>query len=467
VAGALPKALRARGLDVRVVMPLYAGMPWNDFEILDGLLTVPMWWGPARARVRTGRLPDSEVPLYCLEFNRYFDRPYLYGPPGEGYPDNLERFTFLSRGALEICKALGFVPDVIHCNDWQTALIPIYVNTVEWMQPLHASASVYSIHNLAYQGVFDGNAIFVTGLGREHYHPGELEHFGAMNLTKGALYHSTLLSTVSPTYAREIQTPAYGNGLDGVLSGRSADLIGILNGIDMDEWNPAQDRHLPATFSAGDLTGKAACKAALQREAGFAVRPDVPLFGVIGRLTSQKGFDVLAHALDRVLSWDLQIVLLGTGDADAERFFAWADAQRGDRFRAWLRFDNGRAHRIEAGADFFLMPSRFEPCGLNQMYSQAYGSPPVVSPTGGLRDSVVDADDDEEHGSGFVMRSGDRAGFAHALVRAFNAYRDPGRWHRIQRNGMARRFGWEDSAAKYAAVYESALRRARSQIPDR
>ena len=232
-------------------MPLYAGMPWNDFEILDGLLTVPMWWGPARARVRTGQLPDSEVPLYCLEFNRYFDRPYLYGPPGEGYPDNLERFTFLSRGTLEICKALGFVPDVIHCNDWQTALIPVYVNTVEWMQPLHASASIYSIHNLAYQGVFDGNAMFITGLGREHYHPGELEHFGAMNLTKGALYHSTLLSTVSPTYAREIQTPAYGNGLDGVLSARSADLIGILNGIDIDEWNPAQGPPL-----ARDLLGR-------------------------------------------------------------------------------------------------------------------------------------------------------------------------------------------------------------------
>ena len=207
VVGALPKALHALGLDVRVIMPLYAGMPWSDLEILDGTVAVPMWWGTAHARVRVGKLPGSEVPVYCVEYNRYFDRPYLYGPPSEGYPDNLERFTFLSRGSLEACKALGFFPDVIHCNDWQTALVPAYVDTVEWAQPLHAAATIYSIHNLAYQGVFDGGGMFITGLGREHYNPGEFEHFGSLNLTKAALRHSTLLSTVSPTYAREIQTP--------------------------------------------------------------------------------------------------------------------------------------------------------------------------------------------------------------------------------------------------------------------
>ena len=462
MAGALPKALRARGVDVRVVMPLYAGMPWNDFEILDGLLTVPMWWGGARARVRTGHLPDSDVPLYALEFNRYFDRPYLYGPPGEGYSDNLERFTFLSRGALEACKALGFIPDVIHCNDWQTALIPVYVNTVEWMQPLHGSATIYSIHNLAYQGVFDGNAMFITGLGREHYHPGELEHFGAMNLTKGALYHSTLLSTVSPTYAREIQTGEYGNGLDGVLSTRSSDLIGILNGIDTDEWNPAKDRHLPAAFSAGDLAGKAACKAALQKEAGFAVRPDVPLFGVIGRLTSQKGFDVLAHALDRILSWDVQIVLLGTGDQDAERFFAWADAQRGDRFRAWLRFDNGRAHRIEAGADFFLMPSRFEPCGLNQMYSLRYGTLPVVRATGGLVDTVQNYDERTGGGTGFMFTDLAPESLANTIGWAVSTWFDrPAHIQTMRQRAMQQDNSWDRAAAAYEDLYLRAYQRRR------
>jgi len=193
VAGALPKALKKRGLDVRVVMPLYAGIDWNKLDKLSGELTVPMFWGKARAAVRMGHLPGSDVPIYFLEFNRYFDRPYLYGPPGDGYHDNIERFTFLSRGALELCKALAFFPDVINANDWQTALIPAYVNTLEWAKPLHASASVYTIHNLAYQGVTDGGAMFITGLGREHYNPGEFEHFGSLNLTKAALWHSTMV----------------------------------------------------------------------------------------------------------------------------------------------------------------------------------------------------------------------------------------------------------------------------------
>ncbi|HEY4394528.1 MAG TPA: glycogen/starch synthase [Polyangia bacterium] len=462
VAGALPKALRALGIDVRVVMPLYAGMPWSDLEILDGMLSVPMWWGAARARVRVGQLPDSEVPVYCLEFNRYFDRPYLYGPPAEGYPDNLERFTFLSRGSLELCKALGFIPDVIHCNDWQTALVPIYVNTVEWLQPLHASATIYSIHNLAYQGIFDGGGLFITGLGREHYNPSELEHFGAMNLTKGALKHSTLLSTVSPTYAREIQTGDYGNGLDGILSTRSGDLVGILNGIDVDEWNPAVDKNLPARFDAKKMAGKAACKAALQKEAGFAVRPDVPLFGVVGRLTSQKGFDVLAHALDRVLGWDVQLILLGTGDPDAERFFAWADAHRGDRFRAWLKFDNGRAHRIEAGSDFFLMPSRFEPCGLNQMYSLRYGTLPVVRATGGLVDTVQNYDQALGEGTGFMFQDLNPDALANTIGWAVSTWFDrPEHIAGMRKRAMAQDFSWDRAAVAYRDLYLRAYERRR------
>jgi starch synthase len=443
-------------------MPLYAGMPWNDLEVLDGMLSVPMWWGAARARVRVGTLPDSEVPIYCLEFNRYFDRPYLYGPPAEGYPDNLERFTFLARGSLELCKALGFIPDVIHCNDWQTALVPIYVNTVEWMQPLHGAATIYSIHNLAYQGIFDGGGMFITGLGKEHYNPTELEHFGAMNLTKGALHHSTLLSTVSPTYAREIQTGALGNGLDGILSTRSNDLVGILNGIDTDEWNPATDKHIPKKFDAKKMSGKAACKAALQKEAGFAVRPDVPLFGVVGRLTSQKGFDVLAHALDKVLGWDVQLVLLGTGDPDAERFFAWADAHRGDRFRAWLKFDNGRAHRIEAGSDFFLMPSRFEPCGLNQMYSLRYGTLPIVRATGGLVDTVQNFDQSTGEGTGFMFQDLNPDALANTIGWAVSTWFDrPDDIAGMRKRAMAQDFSWDRAAVAYRDLYLRAYEKRR------
>jgi starch synthase len=462
VVGSLPKALRRLGVDVRVVMPLYAGMPWNELEVLDGMLGVPMWWGTAQGRVRVGKLPRSEVPIYFLEYNRYFDRPYLYGPPSQGYPDNLERFTFLSRGALEVCKALAFIPDVVHCNDWQTALVPVYLNTFEWGQPLHGSASIYSIHNLSYQGALESGALFITGLGREHYNAGEFEHFGALNLTKAALRHSTLLSTVSPTYAREIQTGEYGCGLDGVLAGRRLDLRGILNGIDVDDWNPWTDPYIPARYDVRRFSGKAKCKTALQKEAGLPVRPDVPVFGLVGRLTAQKGIDVLAHALDRILRWDVQVILLGTGDPDAEAFFARANAERGDRFRAWLQFDNGRAHRIEAGADFFLMPSRFEPCGLNQMYSLRYGTLPIVRATGGLCDTVANYDEASGGGTGFMFQDLRPDSLADTIGWATSTW-----YHRrphiqaMRKRAMTQDFSWDRAAREYEQLYHDAYARRR------
>jgi starch synthase len=462
VVGALPKALRQLGLDVRVIMPLYAGMPWNDLEVLDGALNVPMWWGTATGRVRTGQLPRSDVPIYFLEYNRYFDRPYLYGPPDQGYPDNLERFTFLSRGALEACKALAWIPDVIHANDWQTALVPVYLNTFEWAQPLHGTASIYSIHNLSYQGVLESGALFITGLGREHYHPGEFEHFGALNLTKAALHHSTLLSTVSPSYASEIQTGEYGCGLDGELAARRHDLRGILNGIDVDAWNPATDPYIPAHFDAKRIAGKAKCKAALQKEAGLPVRADVPVFGLVGRLTVQKGVDVLAHALERILRWDVQLLLLGTGDPEAEAFFARAQAERGDKFRSWLQFDNGRAHRIEAGADFFLMPSRFEPCGLNQMYSLRYGTLPIVRATGGLRDTVVNYDEASGGGTGFVFNDLSPGTLADTVGWATSTWYDRRKHIQVMRKrAMAQDFSWERAARAYHELYLDAYARRR------
>jgi starch synthase len=403
VVGALPKALSRRGIDVRVVLPLYAGFDWAKLERLDGVLDVPIGRGQVRGAVRMGKLPKSDVTIYFLEHHGYYDRPHLYGPPGDGYSDNLERFTFLSRGALELCKAIGFYPDVVHANDWQTALAPVYIDTVEWMKPLHSAATLYTIHNLAYQGVFDGGALPLTGLGFEHYHAREFEHFGAMNLTKAALYRSTLLTTVSPTYGNEIQTPEHGFGLDGVLRERSHDLHGVLNGIDTDDWNPRTDPLIPSHFSAESLAGKAECKRALQAECGLPVRSDVPLFGLVGRLTRQKGVDVVAHILTGLLDLDLQFVLLGSGDRDVEGYFAHMASRRPDRFAAFFGFDNQRAHRIEAGADFFLMPSRFEPCGLNQLYSLRYGTLPIVRATGGLADTVAPYDEATGSGTGFVF----------------------------------------------------------------
>jgi starch synthase len=460
VAGALPKALRRRGVDVRVVMPLYQGIDWDQLERLDGTITVPMWFGSGHCAVRMGVLPGSEVPIYFLEHHRYFDRPFLYGPPGEAYSDNLERFTFLSRGALELCKALGFMPDVVHAHDWQTALVPVYLDTVEWFKPIATAASVYTIHNLAYQGNFEPGAMFITGLGWEHLHAGEFEHFGDLNLMKAAVHHGTFVTTVSPNYAREIQTAVHGFGLDGVLAARGADLRGILNGIDVDEWNPTRDPLIAAPFSADDLSGKEACKAGLQSEMGLAVNPRVPLLAAIGRLTAQKGFDVLARALERILGWDLQLVLLGAGDAEAERYFSAVATHRGDKFRCYIGYNHGLAHRIEAGSDFLIMPSRFEPCGLNQMYSLCYGTLPIVRETGGLADTVVPYDEPSGGGTGFVFRDLDPDSVANTVGWALSTYYDRGAHiQSMRRRAMQLDFSWERAAAEYEQLYLDAYQK--------
>lgn len=462
VAGALPKALAAAGVDVRVVMPLYGGVDWNALETLDGALNVPMYSGEGRAGVRLGTLPGSRVPIYFIEHHGYFDRPYPYGPPGGAYPDNLERFAFFSRASLQLAKALGFEPDVVHAHDWQTGLVPAYLNTVEWGQPLHGAASVFTIHNLAYQGNFAAGAMFITGLGGEHFHADEFEHFGDLNLLKAAIRHSTLLTTVSPTYAREIQQPQFGFGLDGELGRRRDDVFGILNGIDVHEWDPAGDPHLPAHYDVDDLAGKAACKRAVQREMGLPERADVPLYGVIGRLTHQKGFDQLAAALDRMLDWELQIVLLGTGDPDAEHYFAEMSRRRGDKFRARIGFDNGLAHRIEAGGDFFIMPSRFEPCGLNQMYSLRYGTLPIVRATGGLVDTVQNYDESTGGGTGFVFQNLSAAAIADSVGWALSTYYErPAHLAAMRRRAMTEDCSWAHAAARYVEIYHLAYERRR------
>lgn len=462
VVGALPIALAERGIDVRVAMPLYGGVRWDELERLDGALVVPMYNGRIRSAVRMGRLPGSNVRVYFIEHHRFFDRPYLYGPPGDAYPDNLERFSFFSRAALELCKATGFIPDILHAHDWQAALVPVYANTVEWGRPLHGAASVFTIHNLAYQGVFAPGGLFITGLGWEHLNPHEFEHFGDLNLMKAALKHSTMLSTVSPTYCREIQTPEFGYGLDGVLGDRSGDLWGILNGIDVREWNPETDRHLPARYSLADVSNKRECKAALQQELGLPVMPDVPLFGVVGRLTHQKGFDVLAHCMHELLSWNMQMVLLGTGDADAEHFFGELSFYRGDKFRAVVGFNDALAHRIEAGSDFFIMPSRFEPCGLNQMYSLRYGSVPIVRRTGGLADTVENYDETRRGGTGFCFDDLSVDALRNTIGWALSTYHDrPDHYRALQARGMQQDFSWARAAEAYERLYLEAYRRRR------
>lgn len=457
MVGALPIAQRAQGIDARVVLPLYRGIDWNAQERLPYTLTVPMGGFTAYGAVRRGTLQNSDAPIYFLEHHHYFDREGIYGDKRGDFGDNLERFTFLCRGALALARAEGFIPDIIHAHDWQTALAPVFINTTEWGSELHGSATVLTIHNLGYQGMFSPSALRVTGLGDEHLNERELEHFGVLNLLKGGLMHADRITTVSPTYAREIQRPEHGAGLDGVIRSRGHRLTGILNGIDTAVWNPITDRYLPAHFSPHDLGGKAICKAALQHETGLPVRPGVPLFAVIARLTEQKGIDLLLSILPTILDWDMQLVVLGTGDPALERGFEAATRVRGGQVRAFLRFDNALAHRIEAGADFFLMPSRYEPCGMNQMYSMRYGTLPIVHATGGLADTIWNYDERTGDGTGFWIQDLHARSLHDAIGWAQWAYHHrPHDVAQMRRRAMEQSFGWDRAAQTYTHVYHQA-----------
>ncbi|MSP15206.1 MAG: glycogen synthase GlgA [Myxococcales bacterium] len=469
VVGALPKALAQRGHDVRVVMPLYGGQPslrWDELPQLEGALTVPMGFGPVRCGVRTGRLPGRDGPsavrIYLLEHKGWFNRPFLYGSPTEAYGDNLDRFAFLSRGALTLCYALNWIPDVVHAHDWQAALTPVYLNTVERDRPLHAAASVLTIHNLAFQGELNPRDLWRAGLGNEQLHGKSLEHFGALNLMKGGLWHATFLSTVSPSYAREIQQSAFGCGLDGVLRERAGDLRGILNGLDDDEWDPARDALIAQCYSRDDLSGKVACKAELQREVGLPSKSEVPLIAWVGRFAYQKGIDVVAHALMGLVHEDAQFVFLGTGDLKMEQWLAELSARHPQRLRIVSGFDPALAHRIEAGADFFLMPSRFEPCGLNQMYSQRYGTLPIVRATGGLADTVRNYNERTGSGTGFAFSELTPSSLYDTVRWALDTW-----WKRrphidaMRREAMGLDWSWSRFAGEYEQLYKDAYARRR------
>ncbi|HXF82005.1 MAG TPA: glycogen synthase GlgA, partial [bacterium] len=406
-----------------------------------------------------GALPGSGLPIWLIEQPRFFDRPGLYGEGGADYPDNLARFAFFCRAVLQALDASGWPADVIHCNDWQTALIPPILRAERAERP----ATVLTIHNLAYQGIFPAEQFTLTGLPGAFFTLHGLEFWGQVNLLKGGLYFADMLSTVSETYAREIQTPEFGAGLDGVLRDRAADLVGILNGVDYSVWDPAVDPFLPARYSADDLSGKAVCKRALQEAFGLPVRPAAPLIGMVTRLVDQKGLDLVAAVIDEVLDAGAQVVLLGTGEPKYHELFETLMARRPEAFGVRLGFDNALAHLIEAGADIFLMPSRYEPSGLNQLYSLRYGTVPVVRRTGGLADSIVDTTPQtvaNGTANGFVFEAYDAAALLGALRRALDAYRDRELWRTLQRHGMRADFSWERAAERYRALYERALQRA-------
>jgi starch synthase len=453
VAGALPAALAARGHDVRVVLPRYRSAMKHPAERLAKPLGVPVGASEAWAAVWETRLPNSDARVYLLEQNDLFDRDGVYGDKNGEFGDNLARYSFLSRGALQLCRYLDFMPDVIHVHDWPTCLVPVYLNTLEVGTPLQRAATVLTIHNLGYQGWFSKHDFWQTGLAWSAFHSRGLEAFDRVNLLKGGIYHSTIVSTVSPRYAAEIQTPEGGEQLDGVLRDRGNDVVGVLNGIDDAVWNPSADPLIPATFDAEDLTGKAACKAALQREMGLPERPDVPLLGVVSRLAHQKGIDILAGALDRILAMDVQLVVLGSGESWAESLFSRL-SHTTRSFRAFIGLNERLAHRIEAGSDLFLMPSRYEPCGLNQMYSQRYGTLPIVRAVGGLDDTV------DNFATGFKFTELSSDALASTVAWAVRTYREePAHFRTMQHRAMTKPLGWSHAARQYDALYRMAVAR--------
>ncbi len=460
VSGALPAALAALGHDVRVLLPAYRGMKVSG-EIGDGV-ELPAYGPWPAAQIVPVRL-ETGVTLLLLACPSLYQRP---GGPyvdasGQDFHDNAMRFGMLSRVASLLgtvhTPLQGWQADVVHANDWPCALAPLYLTQMRLVAPHErTAASLLTIHNLAFQGVFPMASADLLGVPGHWRGIDGVEFWGQLSMLKAGLQFADAITTVSPSYAREIQTPAFGVGLDGVLRARRDRLHGILNGIDTQVWDPSRDALLPHRFARGDLAGKAACRDALRERMGLAAGAG-PLLAIVSRLTEQKGIDLVLQALPDLLQAGAQLVVLGQGDPQLQRAVAEAAQRHPRQVAAAFAFDESLAHLIEAGSDAFLMPSRFEPCGLNQMYSQAYGTPPLVGPVGGLLDSVTDATADPAHGTGFVMRSADLAGFREAAARLLACWKEPVRWKAVQANGMARDFGWRESAQRYAALYRQAV----------
>ncbi len=462
VSGALPATLAALGHDVHLLLPAYRGMKVSG-EIGDGVDLPP--WGPwPAAQLVPVKIPNG-VTLLLLACPALYQRsggPYDDGY-GHGYPDNPLRFGLLSRVAADLgtvrSPLKNWMADVVHANDWPCGLAPLYLSqarTIPTGEP--TACSVMTIHNLAYQGVFGMENADLLGVAHDRRGMDGVEFWGQLSMLKAGLTAADAITTVSPSYAREIQTPAHGVGFDGILRARAGRLRGILNGIDTTLWNPATDPLLPRHFGPDKLEGKAACKTALQARLGLPQDRRAMLFAVVSRLTPQKGIDLVLGALPRLVAAGAQLVVLGQGEPGLQQALKDAATRHPRQVSVTVGFDEGLAHLVEAGADVFLMPSRFEPCGLNQMYSQVYGTPPIVAPVGGLLDSVTDASANPQHGTGFVMTGCDPAGLEDAIARATRLFREPQKWKRVQANGMARHFGWEDSAMQYLEVYERARR---------
>ncbi len=464
VAGALTEALRLRRHDIRLVLPKYRSVAAVSSGLfrLPFTLSIPVGDKVHAVSVWEGRFGPGVV-AYLIDSPAHFDRGGLYGSPnGKDYPDNDQRFILFSRAALEVARSAGFPPDVVHAHDWQAGLIPAYLKTVYRDDPFFArTSSVFSVHNIAYQGVFPRSTLRAAGFDEELFTPENLEYFGQVNFLKAGLVFADLISTVSPTYAEEVQSgEEYGRGMEGVLRSRAGDFVGVLNGIDTRLWNPSRDPLIAQRFSARSPAGRAACKRDLQRSVGLRPEPAAPLFGMVSRLDSQKGFDILLDILDDFIEDGAQAVFLGQGSPVYLAALRTLARKHPGRVAASSNFNEPLAHKIYAGADLFLMPSRFEPCGLGQMIALRYGAVPVVTPTGGLKDTVPPVSADGKAGAGFVAERTGTEAYRAALAAAVRRYRtEPRMWRSVVKRGMALVYDWKASAPKYVELYRRAIAR--------
>ncbi|HPD61409.1 MAG TPA: glycogen synthase GlgA [Thermodesulfobacteriota bacterium] len=466
VSGALPKALKNIGIDVRLVLPFYRMVREQKYNYQQVAEDLEINLGNRTLKGSIKGLLDWEntFPVYFLEKEEFYDRSNLYGTPKGDYFDNAERFIFFSKLVFELCKKLQFFPDVIHCNDWQSGLVPCYLKTLFKRDPQFAKvASVFSIHNLAYQGIFPADDFALTGLPQELFSISGIEYWGKISFLKAGIVFADIINTVSKKYSQEIQTPEFGYGFDEILRARQKDLYGVLNGADYEEWNPATDKFIASPYSSEDLAGKLKCKQDLLR--AFTLPEDLislPLLGVISRLADQKGFDLLAQIMDELMKMDLGFLLLGTGEEKYHELFTLIGKKYPKKTGIKIAYDNTLAHKIEAGCDMFLMPSRYEPCGLNQMYSLKYGTIPIVRATGGLDDTIQEFNPISGKGTGFKFKNYEANELLKTIKKALAIYHDKVKWTKLIRNAMKADFSWKMSAKKYVELYRKALAKLRT-----
>jgi starch synthase len=457
VVGALPQALAAAGHEVSVYTPRYRQTKLTDAATVVQSITVPFDDRYRFCSVLSGG-DHSGVRYYFIDYPPFFDRDGLYGTSTGDYPDNAERFALFTRAVLEASKILG-VPQVFHCHDWQSALIPVLLRTQYAEDPaFRDTAVVFTIHNMGYQGLFSADTLPLLTLPWDLFTISKMEFFGNVNFLKGALVYSDFITTVSRKYSQEIQTTEFGFGLEGVLRNRAATVTGILNGADYNEWRPETDKFTVARYSAEDLSGKTKCKQDLLAAFNVA-KPDLnlPVIGIVSRFAAQKGFDLISQIMDRLAREEMIAVALGAGDKPYEEMFVRLQKQFPQKIAVKIAYDNALAHKIEAGSDMFLMPSKYEPCGLNQIYSLRYGTVPIVRATGGLDDTIEPWNPRTAKGTGFKFSEYSGEALLEAIKEALWAFRDQSSWRKLMRNGMAKDFSWNASAKEYVRVYEKAL----------